>query len=309
MNGQLIPPSFWDHVEELRKTLLYCLATILIATCVIFSCFDWFYPLLAGSVTPRNPIETTRVSKQIIRNRGAVSALIPINNAAIVAKSKGVELKEDTLYLPSGAFAEVETRAAPLVVLSPLEGMISAFKVSLWLSAAFSSPIWGYFILRFLLPGLKPKEKQWIAPFIFWSLAALAAGVFAAFWGVIPLTNGILSRFNDGLGTNMWSVKHYLDYAVMITLSTVTAAESAVVLYMLVHFGKIKAATLIKWRSPVFVILFVLSAVITPPDIITQIATALPMAAFYQGAVWYAWIKDLRENNLELSHAKLEDVP
>lgn len=294
MNGQLIPPSFWDHVEELRKTLLYCLATILVATCVIFSCFDWFYPFLIESVKQRAEIEKTTISKQIIRNRGAVSALVPIRQETVVSLGEGVVIEGDTLYLPPGTFAEVETAAPPLVLLSPLEGMVSTLKLSLWLAIAFSSPIWGVFILRFLLPGLKPKEKRWIVPFLAWSLVALIAAMFAALKGIIPLTNDLLNRFNGELGTNMWSVKHYLDYAVMMTLATITTAEMATLLYLLVHFGKITAHTLVKWRSPAFVAFFILSAVVTPPDIVTQIAAALPMAVCYQGAIWYAWIRDLR---------------
>jgi len=198
---------------------------------------------------------------------------------------------------------ETLSESPQLVLLGPLEGISATLKICFWVSCGISSPIWGFFILRFILPGLKTSERSLALPFSFWSLLAVVTGAFLAIEIMIPFTNRILLNFNESLGQNLWSVSHYLDYTLMLVLSAIIAAEFVVILFFLVHYGKISSGKMRRWRPIVCIGLFVLSAVITPPDIMTQLALALPLVVLYEVTICYARIREVNYVERELSPA------
>jgi len=287
---------FWDHVEEFRKTLISCLITVAVATVCVFLCFNWLYPLITSPIQTTHPIQKVALTKERVRNPHARPVSVPLSSESVIRLSGGAYIDSSgVLLLPPGASAEIERETAKLVLLGPLEGISATLKICFWLSCAFSSPIWGMFLLRFILPGLKSSERSLIAPFLCWSLAALGMAAIAAVTTFIPLTNRVLESFNDSLGQNLWSVSHYLNFTLMMMISMMIASELIVILFFFVHYGKIGSDTLKQWRPSVYVGLFVLCAIITPPDVVTQIALALPMAALFEASILYGKVREFRK--------------
>jgi len=287
-------PSFWDHVEELRKTIIYCLIAVVVTTLCVFLCFDWLYPLITSPLQTTTPVQKVVLSKERILNPHTHSVLFPLSGGSVIQYSEGATLDSTgNLFLPPGASVEIEKEIPKLILLGPLEGISTTIKICFWLSCALSSPIWGIFLMRFILPGLKSSEKSLALPFFCWSIAALGLALVGALTTFIPLTNQVLESYNQSLGQNLWSVSHYLNFTLMMIFSAMIAAELVVILFFFVHYGKIEAHTLTKWRPVVYVGLFILCAIITPPDIVTQIALALPMIALFEASIIYAKVQQL----------------
>ncbi|NGX57194.1 MAG: Sec-independent protein translocase protein TatC [Chlamydiae bacterium] len=294
MNTHNLSPEFWDHVEELRKTIIRCFITIALATALCFSCFSWLYPVITHPLNTKKQVQKTVISTERHSNPNPYSITIPAPPHSITFFSDSAYMtKDNRISLPPNGYIDIEMINNPhsLVILGPLEGITTSLKISLWLGLVISFPFWGFFMMQFLLPALKNHEKNFICPFAFCSLLFVFLGGFIAFTFFIPFTNEILQNFNQKLGINLWSISHYLNYTLIMSLSTIIASELVLVLFFLVHYGKINDKKMRKWRPGVLLGIFVLSAILTPPDILTQIILALPMAGIYELAILYAKIK------------------
>ena len=240
-----------DHLEDLRAALIKSFAAIAIA---FILCFLFHQPLIESFEAPfasARPQETFKIISQ------------------------------------TSTEITVERVGHPLVILGPLEGISIALKVSLWGSLALAAPFWGYFLLQFILPGLHSHERNMIAPFTLLSLLAMAAG--AAFGlGVAPLSNAFLMEFNSSLGVNFWGLEQTIDYSIVLILANMIAFELIAILLLLTHFGWISAEQLVSQRKKAIIISLIVGAVLTPPDVLTQILLALPLICGYELAIFNA---------------------
>lgn len=291
MSFQSLPAEFWGHVEELRKTVILCLMIVVFATMLCFCCFDWLYPLITKPLYPVNSLKKTLVSKEKISNLGLSPVTLDRPAGRITFLSKEALITEaNQIVLPPHAYLETEVDhlERALIILGPLEGFTTSLKVCFWLGLLISFPLWGYLILCFILPALKDHEKSFAYPFFVFSLLFLIGGVVLALNFFIPLTNEMLQNFNQKLGMNLWSVSHYIQYTLIMSLSALVASELVLILFFLVHYGKISDDAMKRGRPAAVIGIFVLSALMTPPDIITQILFAVPLVAIYEIAVLYA---------------------
>ena len=179
-------------------------------------------------------------------------------------------------------------QAQKLVLLSPFEGMRCLLKISLWIGLVGTSPFWLYHIVNFIAPALNRAQRYIIVPFFFVSLIFLVLGFSFAFFVTIPLANAYLALLNQEFGENLWTLSNYLDYTIMLLFANGLAFETAVILFFLVHFGFISAGKMAEKRRFVIVGIFTLSAILTPPDILTQFMLAIPLMGLYELAILYA---------------------
>lgn len=157
-----------------------------------------------------------------------------------------------------------------------------------------SSPIWMYWLLQFIAPALRSYERNLVAPFFLLSLTFLTLGLLFAFFVAIPFANQYLTAFNAGLGDNLWTLPHYIDYTVLLLLAHALAFELCVLVLFLVHYGIFSSRAMIAKRKGVIISIFILSAVLTPPDVFTQLMLAIPLIVFYEVAILYAHLKEKR---------------
>lgn len=285
--------TFWEHVEALRNTLLKMIATIFISSLIAF----YFYPALISLLTsnlPANerrstslmtePIQQLRITNQ---SNEYLLYTLPLEARLLTSTSM---TKTGELLLKPGESAEFSQpmSSKKLLILSPTEGFLTALKVSFWLGLALSSPIWLYFLMTFIAPALHEGEKKIALPFLFASIAFFFAGVAFSYSFTLPIANGYFSLFNEQIGINSWSLSHYLDYTLILMISNGLAFEIAVILIFLVHYGIITGQQLVNQRRPVIVAAFILSALLTPPDVVTQLMLAVPLVLIYEAAILYA---------------------
>jgi sec-independent protein translocase protein TatC len=175
-----------------------------------------------------------------------------------------------------------------LVLLSPSEGIRCILKTSFWIGTVGTSPIWLYYIINFIAPALNQYQRNFIPLFFFISLLFLAIGFSFAFFVTIPLANSYLGLLNQEFGENLWTLSNYLDYTITLLFANGLAFEFMVILFFLVHFGVILSKNMAESRRYVIVAIFILSAILTPPDILTQFMLALPLMGLYELAILYA---------------------
>jgi sec-independent protein translocase protein TatC len=197
--------------------------------------------------------------------------------------------------LPGENLIYEETITSPLLVMGPIEGLILVFKCCFWLSLAGTAPIWGWIWLQFILPGVKSHEKTLILPFLFCSLLCLVLGVLMAYYITLPIANQYLTLFNAAIGQNAWTLAHYVNYVLFLCLGHAIASELAFLLLLLVHFRLLSPEWLISKRRYMIVLAFVLGALLTPPDVLTQILMAIPLIGIYEFAILYAKFRSKRQ--------------
>lgn len=187
-----------------------------------------------------------------------------------------------------------------LAIFSPLDGMTTMLKLCFWTSLVISSPLWLYFVFVFVTPAIEPNARRMIVPFILILFAFGLLGLGFAYSFTIPFANQFLFAFNQELGQNLWGLSQYIDYSILLILSHIFVFELAAVLLLMVHYGVISSQTLASKRRHAYLVIFIIAAVLTPPDVFTQVALGIPMAGFYELIIAYGWMRSRKVNYQEI---------
>lgn len=172
-----------------------------------------------------------------------------------------------------------------LTFITPTEPFFTSMKVAFMGSLFFSMPVILYHIWGFIAPGLKVKEKKVTSMFVgFGTFFFLMGGVFCYFL-VLPLGLKFLLTY----GTNWWKMQvtigFYFAFVVKLILAFAFAFQTPLLMVLLTKFGITNTIKMRMYRKWAFLGTFVVAAVLTPPDIITQTLLAIPLYALYEFGV------------------------
>lgn len=167
----------------------------------------------------------------------------------------------------------------------PLDVFIINIKISFLIGIIFGCPIWLYQFWKFFEPALYPKERKYILPFTFCSVALFFAGVTFAYAVILPLTLEFLLEIGLKIGTPIITIKDYISMLMMLIFGFGIVFETPVILVLLAMLGIVDVESLRKYRSFVIVGILVLGAMLTPPDPISQLALAGPVYVMYEIAI------------------------
>ena len=290
---------FWLHIEELRRTFLRVLIIIFSGVAVCFICYEPLIAFLASPLTntrenlQTSPVHTPLEQVYVYNDQNFPQIVILPDEALTPANlSEEIERISSSSYSlqPGGSFiyAKKKPLIRPLIVLGPLEGILIALKTSFWAGSILTSPLWLLACMQFIAPALRTNEKRYILPFLITSLAFIIIGCSFAFLITIPLANNYLATFNQAIGTNFWSLSHYLDYTVFLLLANGLSFELCAIGIFAVQLGLISEEALSAKRRVAIVCAFILGALLTPPDILTQVMLAIPLILLYEGIILYA---------------------
>jgi len=155
-------------------------------------------------------------------------------------------------------------------------------KVSLIAGIVAASPFILYQLWAFISPGLYRREKAAVLPLVFVSTVLFLVGGFFCYQIVLPLALGFLISFSDGLLIPIITVDSYISFAGLLLIAFGIGFELPVLAYLLGKMGLIQARTLAKGRRYAFVVILIAGAVITPPDVFTQVLLAGPVYLLYE---------------------------
>lgn len=173
-----------------------------------------------------------------------------------------------------------------IVYLGLLDKVISQLQLAFWSSAVLSSPLWFFEIWRFLKPALYDHESRVIKPFIFVGFVLFAIGVCFAYFVVFPLTFKLLLDFGVGDVSASISLKDYIVLSSQALLFFGVAFQLPNVALILGFMGLVTKYSLREIRPYVVTGFAVLSALMTPPDVVSMIVLWLPLIVLYELGIW-----------------------
>lgn len=179
-------------------------------------------------------------------------------------------------------------REINLALFSPAEGLILSIKLSLWVGFFASLPLALIPLIRFLKPALYPHEARLLLPFVLLSFATLALALYIGYTISLPLANHYFFTYNSSLGINLWGLGHYLDYTLNLLGAHVLGFELMLALFFLVHLGLVRYDTLKAKRRHAIVAALILGALLTPPDVLSQLLLAIPLILLFELSLLYA---------------------
>lgn len=174
-----------------------------------------------------------------------------------------------------------------LVYLSPQELFMQYLKVGVTGALVVMSPVILYEIWAFLKPGLTQKERKVLLPALFLGLVCFLAGTLFAYKVMLPFMLHFFFNINGSSDISASiSVENYLNFILSSLLTFGITFELPVVIAILTQFGLVSPKWLKRGRKAAIVIIFLVGAIITPPDVTSQIMVAFPMIFLYQISIW-----------------------
>lgn len=176
-----------------------------------------------------------------------------------------------------------------LILIKPTDAFTVRFKLALSVGFMLALPIILYQIFAFIIPGLKTVEKKWIFHFIPPAVLLFYAGAAFSLYFIFPVTlDFLLIKMTDGIATPQISLESYVNFLTSIVLMGGLVFESPIILFFLTFIGILSSKTLQKGRKYTIVLIFIIAALATPPDIFSQILMAIPMLILYEICIWAA---------------------
>jgi sec-independent protein translocase protein TatC len=179
------------------------------------------------------------------------------------------------------------------------EAFFIKIKVSLWGALALSIPFIEYHIYRFSYPGLYSHEKKCLYGFLLSFPIFFVAGFYFLLFFVLP--NAIvffLNVANDVGESNiplLANLENTIDLFAIFILVFGLSFQLPLLLIFLSKTGTISIDSLKKNRKYVIVFIFILAAFLTPPDLISQVALAIPLMLLYEGTILFLWLTTKRK--------------
>ena len=217
------------------------------------------------------------------------------------------------LMLWPGAAGLYDLLAAPLVAHLPkgstliATSVISPFLVPLkiTLMAAFlvALPVVLHQVWAFVAPGLYTHEKKLVLPLVVSSSLLFFLGVAFCYFFVFGQVFKFIQSFAPKSVSAMPDIEAYLSFVLTMFIAFGAAFEVPVVVVVLARMGLVSIEKLRAFRSYFIVLAFIIAAVLTPPDVVSQLALAIPMVLLYEVGIWAAQIF------IKHTQAPAEDTP
>ncbi|HVV71677.1 MAG TPA: twin-arginine translocase subunit TatC, partial [Verrucomicrobiae bacterium] len=192
-----------------------------------------------------------------------------------------------------------------IVNLSPAGSFIVATKVAFYGGLVIAAPFIFYYVSAFVFPALKMREKKYVYRGLAFGGGLFAIGVSFCYFVLMPVALAASAQYAEWLGftANQWRAEDYIGFVCKFMLGMGLGFELPVVVLTLVKIGVLNYSILANARRYVIVICFVLGAVLTTPEVITQVLMACPLLLLYEISVWVAWYWERQEKKREAAAA------
>lgn len=172
--------------------------------------------------------------------------------------------------------------SAPLIGTSPAEAWLLKVKVAIVCGAFLTSPVIFYQLWAFISPGLYHREKRWVIPYVFLSSLLFLGGATFCYTTVLPMT---LAFFRDEFAsigvTPTIKIGEHVSMTLVTLLGFGAVFELPLITLIMTRAGLIDHRFLIRWYRQAILIIFIVSAIITPPDVLSQLLLAVPLLFLY----------------------------
>jgi len=286
--------TFWEHVEEFRQTCLQILFLIALGFTISLIFYPYLFSFIESPLNESTPLKVSEEKVVRISNTGtaAVNYQLKNNEALINDDRRVIEIKGQDSVQIKRIYHENKPQ---LYLFSPVEGFSAMLMLCFSMGLVATSPIWLFIAARFFIPALKQQARRLAMPFLTLAVLFFFIGIAFAYFFTLPLASYYFSELNDTLGINLWSLKHYIHYSLTLLVSSGLAFELWIFLLFLVHLEYISFKTLIQKRRYAILVIFIISAIFTPPDVFSQLLLAIPLLLLYEGTVFYGRLVSRRK--------------
>jgi sec-independent protein translocase protein TatC len=248
--------SFMDHLEELRWMLVRSAAAVIISATVVFFFSDFIFDKVIFG-----PIDPNFISYQLSCD---LSHYFGYDNTICATEFPFIIQNTD-----------MEGQISILIWACITAGFIFAFPYILFL-------LWG-----FISPALYKNEKKNAARFIIVSSLLFFLGVLFGYFIIVPMSINFFATFQvSAIVKNQFTVDSYIS---MIKTSVIACGlffELPIIIYFLSKLGLVSPEFLRNYRKYSIVIILIVAAIVTPPDVVSQVIVSIPMMIIYELSIY-----------------------
>ena len=262
--------SLLEHLGELRRRLIFCLVAVVIGMIVSYLCYN----ILIMDII-----------------RGPLDALSG-------RKDNPFALGSPFLELAKSFRIKLQIPEFDLHYIGPSEGLIVKLKVSFFSGIILVLPFIIFQIWKFISVGLEKKERRVILIYFPMSLLLFSAGILFAYFIMVPAGLYFLINVSSGLKP-MFTISKYTSLIILLISVFGLIFELPLVILFLTRTGLVTPKFLTQKRKYAILMMFIISAILTPPDVFTQFMLAIPVIILYEVSVLIsrlAWSRRNRSN-------------
>lgn len=243
--------SFLEHLEELRWHIIRSFLAIVIFSVLAFIEKDIIFDKIIFS--PKRPDFWT---------------------------NRMFGLLADFLGMDS---VRINTKEFQLISINMSGQFMTHFWTSVIVGLIIASPYVIYEIWRFIKPALYEKERKYSTGAVFYMSVLFILGVLFGYYLIVPLSVHFLGSYSisDSVA-NQINILSYINTVTSITLASGIIFELPVVVYVLSKVGILTPDMMSKYRRHAYIVLLIISAIITPPDVFSQIMVCIPLVFLYE---------------------------
>ncbi len=246
--------TFWDHLDELRWHIIRSLIAVVVLAIIAF-----LNRYLIFDVIILAPSNSDFITNRLLCDLGKL-----VNLDALCIKDLSLQIINIKM---SGQFLTH-------MYISLVAGFMLAFPYVLW-------EIW-----RFIKPAMKDNERKYSSGGVVISSLLFFMGILFSYFLIVPLTVNFLGTYHvSDTVFNQISLSSYINTVVSVTFAVGLVFELPILVYFLTKIGILTPDFMKKNRKYMYVIMLVLSAIITPPDMFSQILVVLPLIALYEFSI------------------------
>jgi len=267
--------SFLDHLEELRWLLVRSSIAIMIGGCVAFAFSEFIFDEIIFA-PKRGDFITYRIFCELA-NKYDLDKSFCIQELPFEIQSRSMD----------GQFSTDIWTAITA-------GFILAFPFILW-------EFW-----KFISPALYDKEKKYAVLFIITTSLLFFIGVIFGHYLITPLSLNFLGNYRiSAMVKNDIDLDSYLSLVKTTAISCGLVFELPIVMYFLAKIGLVSASFLRKYRRYAYVIILIIAAIVTPPDVVSQMIVTIPLVILYETSIFIAARMDRKRAKLEKEKANV----
>jgi sec-independent protein translocase protein TatC len=195
---------------------------------------------------------------------------------------------EPLLHWMIAPLKDVLPEGSSVIFTKVQEPFFTAIKVAFFAGFVLSLPVIFWQFWLFVAPGLYEHEKHLVVPFVFFATLMFLIGATFCYYAVIPIGFDFLINFGSTLFTALPSIGEYVGFFTKLLIAFGIAFEMPVITFFLAKLGLVDDKALKGFFRYAIVFIFIFSALLTPPDVITQFLMAGPMILLYGASILIA---------------------
>ncbi|MDB6054030.1 MAG: Sec-independent protein translocase, TatC subunit [Verrucomicrobiales bacterium] len=323
--------SFLDHLEDLRWMLLKSVLAIAVGFMVCLFASPTIVKILKWPLTqaqfnqPEKPNPTiTWIRKTLhlppsTNSHDVIPSLdvyfgtnklgnydVPVSVTALFGTNNhaAVELVPMTIGSNVVLVVATSTNSVPdykervsLENFGPASAFFLAVHMAIYGGIALAIPFLFYFIGGFVFPALKLHEKKYVYSGLFFGVILFVIGVAFCYFLLMPVALNASVLYSEWLGfkAEIWRAEEYIGFVCKFLLGMGLGFQMPLVILVMVKIGIVSYSQLAGFRRYMIVINLILGALLTTPEIVTQILMAVPLQLLYEISVWIAWYWERRD--------------